>query len=495
MTEQSATAFPGPGATPGTGAGAGAPGVLTPQQRLEPDAIGVAQDTVIGMASSAPAAVVGITLASLAAATSYGSGPALIVTALPMLVIAFAYHRLNMWNANCGASFEWVGRSINPYLGWLTGWLMIAGYVLGTLSGVEVLGPSVLAIFGSSSTSTWANIGIATAVGVVMLVIAVIGIRITARTQVVMAVVEYTILIGMSIWGLALVLGHHPGTYPVTSGWFSLSGVGGHGSAVAGFLIAVFAFSGWDGTVYVNEEVRHRRRNPGRAAIMAVFFLTIIYTLSQVGLQGVVSPGKLQANSSDALVYVAQAMGGSGWAKVMALALALSVIATTGTGIVVGARIVYGMASYRALPEFLSTVPRRFSTPAAASIVFGLIVVGLAWVYLLATSVQNAFDDVVAITGLLFSIFYILTALASLVYYRRRVASSAWNAITLGALPLASAGFLGWMVVKTLMNAPSTQRWSLAGIVIAGIVLMFAARLILKSPFFQIARESDTGEN
>ncbi|PZS39164.1 MAG: hypothetical protein DLM62_09755, partial [Pseudonocardiales bacterium] len=97
-----------------------------PVARLEPNAIGVAQDTVIGMASSAPAATVGLSLAALAAATAYGSGPILILTAIPMLIIANAYRRLNMWNANCGASFEWVGRAINPYLGFLTGWLMIA---------------------------------------------------------------------------------------------------------------------------------------------------------------------------------------------------------------------------------------------------------------------------------------------------------------------------------------------------------------------------------
>ncbi len=41
-----------------------------PAAKLEPDAIGVAQDTVIGMASSAPAASVGLTLAALAAASS-----------------------------------------------------------------------------------------------------------------------------------------------------------------------------------------------------------------------------------------------------------------------------------------------------------------------------------------------------------------------------------------------------------------------------------------
>jgi amino acid transporter len=410
-----------------------------------------------------------------------------------MLIIANAYRRLNMWNANAGASFEWVGRSINPYLGFFTGWLMIAGYVLGTLSGVEVLGPSVLAIFGSSSTSVWANVGIATALGLVMLTIAIVGIRFTARTQVIMAVVEYTILVGMSIWGLVYVLGHHAGTVPISSGWFSVTGIGGKGDAVGGFLIAVFAYSGWDGTVYVNEEVKHRRINPGRAAVIAVALLAVIYTLAQVGLQGVTSAKNLQNNSSDALVYVAQVLGGSNWSKVMALALALSVIATTGTGIVVGARIIYGMASYRALPEFLSSVPRRFSTPAAASAVFGVTVIALAWVYLLATSVQNAFTYVVDLTGLLFAIFYVLTALAAITYYRRRVFSNFWDALILGLLPLGSAGFLAWMVEKSLVGAPAAENWSMLGIVVVGLVLMLVARYGLKSWFFQIPRESDAG--
>ena len=113
---------------------------LTPPTRLEPDAIGVAQDVVIGMATSAPAVSVGLTLAALAAATAYSSGLIIILTAIPMLIIANAYRRLNLWNANCGASFEWVGRSISPDLGFLTGWLMIAGNVVGTVSGVIVLG-------------------------------------------------------------------------------------------------------------------------------------------------------------------------------------------------------------------------------------------------------------------------------------------------------------------------------------------------------------------
>jgi amino acid transporter len=286
------------------------------------------------------------------------------------------------------------------------------------------------------------------------------------------------------------VINHHPGTFPITKGWFSLSGIDGRGSAVAGFLIAVFVYGGWDGTLYVNEEVKHRRTNPGRAAILAVALLAVLYTLAQVGLQGVVSPAKLQAHSASALVYVADALGGGFWAKMMALSIALSVIATTGTGIVLSSRIAYGMASYRALPSFLSNVSRRFATPVAASIIVGLLLIGLTWVYLLATSVQNAFTNVIDVTGLLFSIFYVLTALATVVYYRRLVFSSVWDFFALGVLPLGAAVFLGWIFTKSVQGAEPAQVWSLIGIIGLGLIMMLAARFILRSPFFQIRRES-----
>jgi amino acid transporter len=462
-----------------------------PEARLEPNAIGVAQDTVIGMATAAPAASAGLILAGLAISTAYASGPALIIMALPMIVIANCYRRLNLWNANCGAAFEWVGRVINPYVGFIVGWLMIMGGIIGTVSTTVVLGPSVLSVFGSNSTAIPANLAIDTAVIVGMLVIAIVGIRITARTQVGMALVEYTILLGFAIFGLVAVIGHHHGTFPITKGWFSLSGINGKGSLSAGFLVALFAYTGWDGTVYVNEEVRHRRVNPGKAAMAAVALLAVVYTLTQVGLQGAVSPARLQANSDTALVYVAQALGGGGWAKVMALSLALSVVATTGVGIVLGARVIYGMASHRVLPPFLGNVNRRFSTPVAASVLVGVILLGGTWAYLLSTSLANAFDQAIAITALLYAAFYVLTALAAVVYYWRRVFSNVLDGVILGILPLAAAGFLAWIFVKSLQAAPSPQIWSLVGIVGVGVILMLIARLVLRPQFFQLKRETE----
>jgi hypothetical protein len=58
------------------------------------------------MANAAPAVSVGLTLAALAAATAYAVGPIIILTAVPMPIIANAYRRLNLWQALCGVSFE-----------------------------------------------------------------------------------------------------------------------------------------------------------------------------------------------------------------------------------------------------------------------------------------------------------------------------------------------------------------------------------------------------
>jgi amino acid transporter len=410
-----------------------------------------------------------------------------------MLIIANAYRRLNLWNANCGASFEWVGRAINPYLGFMTGWLMLAGTLFGTLTPVTAVGPSILAVFNQSANSKWPNVAIASGLVVVMAAISVVGIRLTARTQVVIGIVEYVILIGLAVWGLTWVLGHHSGTVPITSSWFSLHGIGGQGSLVGGFLIAVFMFTGWDGTLYVNEEVKHRRENPGRAAMTAVAIAAVLFILAQIGLQGVTSFKNLNNNSTSVLVYLGDTLTGHSYGgQIAALALALSVIAATGVGIVLSARIAYGIASYHALPAGLANVSQRFRTPAVATITASVILLALGWVYLLTTSVQNAFSYVLDNTGILYATFYCITALAAMVYYRRRVLSSISDALTLGLLPLASIVFLAYVAIKSMLSAPAAQNYSLLGFLVVGLILLLVARFGWRSPFFNTRRESWT---
>jgi amino acid transporter len=125
-----------------------------------------------------------------------------------------------------------------------------------------------------------------------------------------------------------------------------------------------------------------------------------------------------------------------------------------------------------------------------ATLIIGAILVVVTWVYLLSTSVANAFTQVIDVTGLLYAAFYVLTAFAAVTYFRRRIVSNAADLVLVGILPLAAAAFLVWLMVKSLLAASASQLWSVVGVVVVGIVLMFLARFVLQSPFFQVERES-----
>jgi uncharacterized membrane protein len=110
---------------------------------------------------------------------------------------------------------------------------------------------------------------------------------------------------------------------------------------------------------------------------------------------------------------------------------------------------------------------------------------------LLFSSLADAFNNLIALTGLLYAMFYVLTALAAITYYRRRIFSNALDTVILGILPLAAAAWLCWVLVKSLQAAPPAQILSLVGVVGVGVVLVIAARLFLRSPFFKMRRESE----
>ena len=124
-----------------------------------------------------------------------------------------------------------------------------------------------------------------------------------------------------------------------------------------------------------------------------------------------------------------------------------------------------------------------------------LILIAITWVYLLFTSFATLFGTLIDVDGLLYAAFYVLTAFATVVYFRQRVRSNAADLVLVGVLPLAAAAFLIWLLVKSLLAAPAPQLWSVVGVVVVGIVLMFLARFVLRSSFFQVPLESAARES
>jgi amino acid transporter len=456
---------------------------------LRANAIGLKDAVIVGMASSGPTASIALTLAAIVSATNYGGPIAVLICGLPMFGIALAYRRLNRWHVNCGASYTWIGRAITPYLGFIVGWIMLLGYFLGTISDVLPIGPYVLTVVAPGlENSTFATALSGGIWLVIVTIIAYIGIKVTARFQWVLATIEYLTITVFAIVSLVAVFGGNAKSASFSWNWFSWSGMGGTSGLVGGVLIAVYMFSGWDTSIYVNEETERSRVNPGRAVLISVATLTFMYAFFTFAYQGAVKRAALLAHGSNALFYIVQELAGSAWAKVMVVAVLLSVVGATQTALVSGARIAFAMGGDGTLPRALGRSHPVHRTPAVATLLFAGLALIVLWVYVLgSSSVQGAFTKLVGSVGLMFALFYAATGAGMAVYYRKLALRSVRAFAELIVIPVLSAAFLLWVAVKSV---PGLGGWgssvmTLAYVMIGiGVLLMIVARARRQTDYF-----------
>src|ERR1700735_3828080 len=209
-------------ATPASDGSAG-----TGEPTLARNEVGLLGSTVFALAGAAPGQTVSIVLASLVATAAYGTILPLAISALGLLCIAVAFQRLNMWRQNAGATYEWVCRSLSPYVGNLVGWLMLGAFCGFVLVDVITIGPSVLALLGFSPNNQWAGAIAIVVIGSLLIATAVVGLRPSARLQITVALIEYSILTVFIVWAfIEVYLVHKAGTVRPSNDWLSFKGTG-----------------------------------------------------------------------------------------------------------------------------------------------------------------------------------------------------------------------------------------------------------------------------
>jgi amino acid transporter len=459
---------------------------------LKRNEVGLLGSTIFALAGAAPGQTVSIVLATLVATTAYGTILPLAISAVGLLCIAVAFQRLNMWRQNAGATYEWVCRAFNPYVGNLVGWLMLVAFGGFVLIDVITIGPSVLALLGISPNNQWAGAAAIVVIGSALTATAVVGLRPSARLQITVALIEYSILTVFIVWAfIEIFIEHKAGTVRPRTDWLSFKGTGA-GSFSAAMVIAVASIAGWDGGIYVNEETERPEKNPGLGAVIGVAILGVIFVAMFATFQGIAPLSALNAHSANAAAFVGQRLGGTAGERVISLAVVLSVLATTQVAIIGTARLMYSMSRDRVLPAKLGEISPRFRTPAFTTAALGGVMMALGIIDVFVSSVATAIIDLVTVSGLLYSLFYAITGLAASWFYRRFILKSAKDLLLLGVMPLGGAALLLWVAYKAVTALTSTEAEILIGIAVLGVAMLFVAVKVYKSPIFQIKAEAAT---
>lgn len=475
------TVVPGPGSGPEEHGASLARGALN-----------LAGNVGMALGSVGPTASIALTISAILVASGYASPIAILICGLPMLGIAAAFRRLNRWRVNCGATYVWGGRAVSPYYGFAVGWIIVLAYVVGLVSIVLPIGPYLGSLFGhSDSRMLEAIIGFLALVFVTA--ISYVGIRMAAWVQWVMIAIEYIGVGVLAIVALIAVFTHNVHAVPFSWSWFSWKEMGGIGGLVSAALLAVYMYSGWDTGILLNEETTDARESPGNAVVLSVIVAGLMFAFLQFAIQGGASKHALETQSN-ALSYVGGLLGGSVLAKWMILAVGLSAIGSTMGTLVSGVRISFAMGADGVLPRAFAFTHPKFKTPTLATIVIAVLGAIGVWLYTLgSSSVVNSFDIIVSVDGLLFALFYALTGLSTAVYFRKLAVRSPWGFVQLAVFPLASAGFLFFVVWDSI---PGLGGWtgknmiSLYVMLAIGAAILAWSRLRRTSDYFDMEREA-----
>ena len=133
-----------------------------------------------------------------------------------MFLVAGAYYYMNKADPDCGTSFSWVTAGMGPHLGWIVGWVIVVTDIVVMANLAQIAGLYTFLLVGWDSAA--ASTAAVTAVGVVWIIlmtaIVVIGIELSARTQIGLLAAE---IITLALFAVVALIKVYAGAAPAGS--------------------------------------------------------------------------------------------------------------------------------------------------------------------------------------------------------------------------------------------------------------------------------------
>ncbi len=310
---------------------------------------------IVAVTPSAPVTVFGLALVM-----SKGHAvDTILVAMVAMVFTGFSYGRMAALYPSAGSAYTYVGRGLNPHLGFLAGWAMLLDYVVIPLFCVIYGSLVIQRMFPHVPYLFWTAL-----LAGVMTYLNLRGIRSTARANQVLISVMMVVLIAFIVLAIRYIFGHqgwsglftlHPFYNPKT---FSA------GSLATATSFAALTYLGFDSVTTLAEDVHNPRRNVLLATVLVCAFTGVFGGLLVYLAQIVWPDYSTFQNIETAFMDVTQRVGGPLLFQAMALMLFVANVGSGLTGQVGAARLLFGMGRDNVLPRrFFSYLDPKHNSP------------------------------------------------------------------------------------------------------------------------------------
>lgn len=281
----------------------------------------------------------------------------ILIALVAMMLTAVSYGRMAGLYPVAGSAYTYVGRGLNPHLGFLAGWAMFLDYLVIPVISVVFGAESAHDLLAASAPLTareWIILFV-----VLCTILNVCGIKWTAHANHLLTAIMFLIL-GIFVvdavhflvarGGIGALVSTAPIYNPHT---FNLRSVG-----MATSLAAV-TYVGFDGITTLAEDVRDPKRTVPMAIVLVCVVIGICAFL-QTYLGQLVWPDYNSFKNLDLAFFdVCQKVGGKFLYDGMNLTMVVACFGSALTGQVGAARILFGMGRDNALPRFFARLDGR----------------------------------------------------------------------------------------------------------------------------------------
>lgn len=408
---------------------------------LKANAVGFWDGLAIGLDSTAPAYSLAAVLGSIVVIVGVKAPAVLLVSFIPMFLIAGAFYYMNRADQDCGTTFSWVTRAMGPWLGWMGGWAIFTTGVLVIGAQADVSAYYILDLLQLDELrdTRWVVVAFAVVIIAVMTLICVIGTELSAMVQRVMVLAQVGAVLLFAVLGIiAMATGNVADDAPAFSlDWLNPVGVEPSG-LIAGMLLGVFIYWGWESAVNLTEESENSETAPGAAGVVSTVLLLVTYITTAIAIIGVAGLSTVEQFDDDAGLFgavAAQVMGPFGW--ILVLSIIISGLASTQTTILPASRTSLSMAVSGAFPKAFAKVSERFETPAFGTWVIGIV----ATIWYVGASIvsENFLFDSLTALSIVVAFYYALTGVACVIYWRKALFRSVKAFLLVGLGPLIGA--------------------------------------------------------
>jgi len=336
-------------------------------------------------------------------------GPAMLVWlvgGLLSLLGALTYSELSAVNPKAGGIYVHLRDCFGPLPAFLFGWTLFFAMNGGTVATLAVGFSTTLSQIIPMSGAMIKVVSIAMIV--VLTLVNIKGTRESADLQNWTTGIKVGAILLMAAALFAYGRAFSTMTEPIWPGEFSGSLLSGFGVAMIGVL---WAYEGWQYVTFSAGEVVNPQRNYPRALFVGTAILIGVYLLANLAYLAALGPSGVSQSTSVAPESLMAVVNPTA-AKLIALAILVSVFSAANSNVLTCPRVYYAMANDGLFFRKLAEVHPRFGTPAFA------IVAGSLWAAVLALA--GTFNELLSYVVFSGWVFYGLTA-ATIFVYRKRL--------------------------------------------------------------------------